>query len=115
MSQRCAQLAKKANSIKNSVVSRSREVIVPLHWVLVRPHLKYCIQFWAPHYMKDTEALEHVQRRSCERSGAQVLWGVAEGVGLFSQEKRRLVEILWLFTTPRMEVVARWRSASFPR
>jgi len=88
--------AQKANCIlgciKSSMVSRSREVVLPLYSALVRPHLESCIQLWSPQHRRGVDLLEWVRRRatkmirglqhpSCEERLRQL--------GLFSLEERR--------------------------
>jgi len=64
MRQQCALVAKKAEdnmeSITKSVTSGSRVMILPLSSALVRAHLQYCVQFWAPQFKKDRVLLVKV-------------------------------------------------------
>ena len=60
--------AAKANRIlgliKKTFTYITKESFLILYKTYVRPHLEYCVQAWSPHFQKEKDVLEKVQRRA---------------------------------------------------
>ena len=68
VSSQCVQAVKSANKVLGCIwrtfQSREKDIILKLYKALVRPNLEYCMSAWRPHYVKDIELLEGVQKRA---------------------------------------------------
>ena len=50
--------------IRQTIMYKEKQLIVPLYKAIVRPLLEYFIQAWRPYHRKDIDKLERIQRRT---------------------------------------------------
>jgi len=66
-SDQCAKAYAKASRvlgmIGRNIRYKSTEVMLRLYKSMVRPHVEYCTAAWSPHYIKDKQLIEKIQRR----------------------------------------------------
>ena len=86
----CSAACVKANRmlglIKRTLVNRSPRILTTLYKSLVRPHLEYSTAAWSPHYVKDREMLEKVQRRFTRMVPGLGDLGYEERLGVFGTD-----------------------------
>ena len=63
----CALAAKKANQVlgqvNRSFSCKTKDVMLQIYKVFIRPHLEYAVTSWSPWQRKDVETLEKIQHR----------------------------------------------------
>ena len=96
-SQQCIEAERKAQKllgyIKRRFSYRNKEIVLPLYNSIVRPHLEYAVQFWAPSLRKDIDRLEAVQARATKLIPSVRNLGYQrrlDRLNLFSLETQRL-------------------------
>ena len=67
----CALAAKKANQILGQInrafSCKTKDIMLQIFKVFVRPHLEYAVTAWSPWLRKDIEILERIQHRATRR------------------------------------------------
>ena len=81
--------------IRKAVVSRDKDVIVPLYKALVRPVMEYAVAVWSPQYLGLIRKMEKVQRRCFKMICSTRLEDEIENSTL--EERRQTIDLVNTF------------------
>lgn len=73
--------------IRQNIGSTQRDVILPFCRALMKPHLKVCVQSWAPQFKKDMDLMYWVQYNLC--TGVYFIWGEARRAGTVQSREQK--------------------------
>jgi len=59
----CNKASRDLGMIKKTIVYKSKEVLLNMYKLLVRPHVEYCTPVWSSCYQKDKTLIQRVQHR----------------------------------------------------
>jgi hypothetical protein len=72
-SEHCADAVRRAEyalwCVKKSIKYMSKDIFLQLYKALIRPILEYASSVWCPHYRRDIDLIERVQRRATKLHG----------------------------------------------
>jgi len=95
--EQCTQAARKAQAVlgmvKRHFTQMDKEDFMVIYKAYIRPHLEYCVQAWSPHFIKDIDCLEQIQRRATKLVKGLKKWTYEDRLkhlGLQSLKKWRL-------------------------
>ena len=86
--------------VKRHLFKLDKPTFLILYKSYIRPHLEYSIQAWAPHFKKDSECLEKIQRRATKLvNGFQNLTydNHLKRLGLMTLERRKREDLIEAF------------------
>ena len=102
-SMQCQQAYSKASKvlglIERTILYKSKDFLLRLYKILVRPHLEYSVSAWSPCYTKDKLLLERIQHRFTRMvPGLTGLMIRLQHLGIWSlKEKRNRADLLEVF------------------
>jgi len=87
--------------IGRNIRYKSREVMLRLYKSMVRPHVEYCTVAWSPHYVKDKQLIEKIQRRFMKMIPGFEDLSYEEGLRILRlntlEERRNRADLILLF------------------
>jgi len=96
-----AKASRVLGMIGRNIRYKNPDVMLRLYKSMVRPHVEYCTVAWSPHYIKDKQLIEKIQRRFVKMIPGFRDKSYEEGLRILRlntlEERRNRADLIFLF------------------